>query len=60
MRMAAIKEVPRYVVVDDPSVRRAHRHKEDFEPLMAFLGIFYGWIFAGAAAVVALLIIFVN
>ena len=58
--MAAIEEVPRYAVVDDPPVRRAHRRKEDFEPLMALLGIFYGWVFAGAAAVVALLIIFVN
>ena len=58
--MAAIKEVPRYVVVDDLPVRGAHRRKEDFEPLMALLGIFYGWAFAGAAAVVALLIIVIN
>ena len=58
--MAAIKEVPGNGVVDDPRVRGAHRLKEDLEPLMALLGIFYGWVFAGAAAVVALLIIFVN
>lgn len=57
--MAAIKEVPRYVVVDDLPVRGAQR-KEDLEPLMALLGIFYGWVFAGAAAVVALLIIVIN
>lgn len=56
--MAAIKEVPRYVIVDDRRV--SGRRKEDFEPLMALFGIFYGWVFAGAAAVLALLIIVIS